>query len=400
MTTAGPQWLPAPGREETARALATDAADRLGAAPDGVWSAPGRVNLIGEHTDYNGGLCLPIALPHRAYAAVRVRDDDRVTVRGLQVEQEWSGTLGEVGPGRPRGWVGYPLGVLWSLAGRGFALPGLDVVIDGHVPLGSGLSSSAALECAVAVAVADLVPEVGALPVTDLVAAAVEAENVVVGASTGGLDQTAAMRCVPGHALLLDCRDFSVDQVPWRIGDAGWRVLVVDTRAPHALADGQYAARRAACERAAALLRVGSLREVALAGLPAALARLDGDEELVRRVRHVVTEIERTRAAAKALASGDVEAFGAAWWESHASLRDDYEVSAPGLDLVVDTARRHGAAGARMTGGGFGGSAIVLLRDGEEEALARAVDDAFAAEGWDAPAFLLATPSAPAARDL
>ncbi len=397
MSPDAPVWLPAADRDEASGALAAAFAERYGAAADGVWSAPGRVNLIGEHTDYNAGFCLPIALPHRTFAAVRRRDDDTVRVEGLQTDQVWSGTLEDVGPGRPRGWVGYPLGVLWALAELGYRPGGLDLLVDGRVPLGSGLSSSAALECAVAVAVADLMGS-GAVPVGDLVSAAVTAENVVVGASTGGLDQTASLRCLEGHALLLDCRDFGTTQIPWRIAEDGWRVLVVDTRAPHALADGQYAARRADCEEAAGVLGLASLRELAPTDLDDALDRLPTDR-LRRRVRHVVTETARAEAAARALSAGDVTAFGRAWWTSHESLRDDYEVSAPGLDTVVEVARSHGAAGARMTGGGFGGSAIALVRDGEEPALAAAVAEAFAANDWDPPQFLVATPSGPAGRD-
>jgi galactokinase len=377
--------------------LAEAFAARYGAAPDGVWSAPGRVNLIGEHTDYNAGFCLPIALPHRTFAAARRRDDGVVSVAGLQADQTWTGTLADVGPGRPRGWIGYPLGVLWALNGQGHHVGGLDLLVDGRVPLGSGLSSSAALECAVAVAAADL-SETAGPSVDDLVTAAITAENVVVGASTGGLDQTAALRCTAGHALLLDCRDFGTTQIPWRIADDGWRVLVVDTRAPHALADGQYAARRADCEEAAARRGLSSLRDLSPEGLEAALEALPTDR-LRGRVRHVVSETARAEIAAAALAAGDVTAFGSAWWASHASLRDDYEVSAPGLDTVVEVARSHGAAGARMTGGGFGGSAIALVRDGEESALADAVAAAFAEQGWAAPQFLIAVPSEPAGRD-
>ena len=393
-----PHWLPVPDRASTAARLAGAFVERHGSAPDGVWSAPGRVNLIGEHTDYNAGLCLPIALPHRTFVAARRREDDRIRVAGLQADLAWEGGLDDIGPGRPQGWVGYPLGVLWALAGQGHPVPGLDLLVDGRVPLGSGLSSSAALECAVAVAAAEL-GDGPAPSVEDLVTAAITAENVVVGASTGGLDQTAAMRCTPGHALLLDCRDFGTAQIPWRIADDGWQVLVVDTRAPHALADGQYAARRDDCEEAARVLGVTALRDVSPDDLPAALDRLPSDR-LRRRVRHVVTEIARVGAAAEALSSGDVHAFGASWWASHESLRDDYEVSAPGLDTVVEVAREDGAAGARMTGGGFGGSAIALVRSDEAAGLAAAVVEAFAAKDWAAPQFLLAEPSGPSGRDV
>jgi galactokinase len=395
---ATPLWLPASDDAEVAGALATAFADRFGHRPDGVWAAPGRVNLIGEHTDYNQGLCLPVALPHRTYAAVRLRPDGLVRAASLQQDHAWEGTLDEVGPGRPEGWTAYALGVLWALRRRGIEVPGADVLIDGRVPLGSGLSSSAALECAVAVAYADLVAEVGELAPAELAAACVTAENIVAGASTGGLDQTIALRATAAHAMLLDCRDFTVDHVPWRVGDQGWRVLVVDTRAPHALVDGQYAERRRSCEEAAAALGVAALRDVAPADLPAALERLAPDDVMVRRTRHVVTEIERVRQAASALRADDASRLGALMTASHTSLREDYEVSCAELDAVVETSLEAGAAGARMTGGGFGGSAIALVRHDEAPAIATAVTEVFAGRGWSAPQVLEAVPSGPAAR--
>ena len=391
-------WLPAPDSAQVAPTLVEAFTQRFGAPPSGVWAAPGRVNLIGEHTDYNQGLCLPMALPHRTYAAVRPRTDRLVRVASLQQEDGWAGTLDDVGPGRPEGWAAYVVGVLWALHGQGIDLPGVDVVVDGHVPLGSGLSSSAALECSVAVALADLVPPVAALEVTDLAAACVTAENVVAGASTGGLDQTAALRAREGHAMLLDCRDFTVEHVPWSVGADGWTVLVVDTRAPHALVDGQYAARRRSCEEAAARLGVPSLRDVAVSDLSSALEHLAPDDVLVRRTRHVVTEIERVREAAGALRFADVTALGSLMTASHVSLRDDYEVSCAELDVVVDTALGCGAAGARMTGGGFGGSAIALVRHDEAARVADAVAGAFEARGWRPPQVLEAVPSGPAGR--
>ncbi|MEO7069602.1 MAG: galactokinase [Nostocoides sp.] len=392
-----PAWLLAPDPAQVAADLTGRFTSAHGVAPDGVWSAPGRVNLIGEHTDYNEGLCLPLALAHRTYAAVRVRADSGFSLASVQAGEGWSGTLDEVGPGRPGGWSAYVAGVLWSLQRKGIRVPGLDIVIDGRVPLGSGLSSSAALECAVAVAVADVAPLGSTLSRRDLMAASIEAENVVAGANTGGMDQAVSLLARTGHALLLDCADFSTRDVPWRIGDLGWTLLVVDTRAPHALVDGQYAERRASTEEAARRLGVRSLRRVAVDDLDETLARLD-DAVLRRRTRHVVTEIARVRDAAEALERGDVQGLGAAMTASHASLRDDYEVTVPELDTVVQVALGAGAAGARMTGGGFGGSAIALVGDAAYEQVAEAVAAAFADRGFAAPQFLLATPSAPAGR--
>ena len=396
-----PLWLPAPDDDEVSHALVVAFADRFGGRPEGVWAAPGRVNVIGEHTDYNEGLCLPMALPQRTYAAARLRADGRVRVASLQQDSGWEGSLDDVGPSRPQGWQAYAVGVLWALRERGVDVPGMDLLVDGRVPLGSGLSSSAALECSVVVAAADLVPAAGRLTRSDLAAACVEAENVVAGASTGGLDQTTALRAEAGHAMLLDCRDFHVEQVPWAVGAHGWGLLVVDTRAPHALVDGQYADRRSSCERAAGALGVSSLRHVQPADLPAALERLqreDGDGLLARRTRHVVTEIERVRSAATALRADDVTLLGRLMSASHASLRDDYEVSCAELDTVVEVAMATGAAGARMTGGGFGGSAIALVRHEDARGVAAAVAQAFAGKGWERPHALAAVPSGPAAR--
>ncbi len=373
-------------------------------SPDGVWSAPGRVNLIGEHTDYNGGLCLPIALPHRTFVALRARQDETVRlVSAQEASRVVSVDLGAVAPGTVRGWAAYAAGVAWALRQDGLAVHGFDAAVDSCVPYGAGLSSSAALESAFAVALSGVFG-LGLAGADDdrgrarLAAACVRAENEIAGAPTGGMDQAASLRCLQGHALLLDCLDGSVGQEPFDLAARGLALLVVDTRAEHQLADGQYWARRATCEQAATALGVATLREVD--DLPAALATLDDgtpDGDLrVRRVRHVVTEIARVEQFVGLLRAGRLDEVGPAMDASHASLRDDYEVSCRELDLAVDTARAVGALGARMTGGGFGGSAIALVRAGTEGTVATAVAAAFAAEGLRAPEFLLALPSAPA----
>lgn len=406
-------WEPADG-EARVRALF---ADRFGGEPDGTWSAPGRVNLIGEHTDYNGGLCLPFALPHRTYVAVRRTGGD--TVR-LVSAQESTGVrevaLSQVAPGTVDGWPAYVVGVAWALREAGHDVGGFEVAVDSCVPYGAGLSSSAALECAAAVAF-DALFGLGLAGTGDapddagratLAAACIRAENEIAGASTGGMDQSVSLRGRAGHALLLDCRDGGVRHVPFDLAAHGLALLVVDTKAEHALVDGQYAARRAACEQAAALLGVPTLREIDADGLGDALATLahgtgpvgDGSadaEVLVRRVRHVVTEIARVEEFVALLDADRVEEVGPAMDASHASLRDDYEVSCRELDLAVDAALEAGALGARMTGGGFGGSAIALVRADAVDAVAAAVAQAFAAADLHAPAFLVATASAPAA---
>jgi galactokinase len=405
----GAQWYPdaddAARAQAVARARATFG-ELAGGEPAGVWAAPGRVNVIGEHVDYNGGLCLPFALPHRTYVALAPRADGALAVASAQVADDdagqgrarWEGPLADVAPGTVDGWAAYAVGVPWALREADLPVPGFDAAVDGLVPLGSGLSSSAALECAVAVALDD-VAGLG-LGGSDagrarLAQACVRAENDIAGAPTGGMDQAASLRSAAGSALLIDCTDFSVRHVPFDLAAAGLELLVIDTRAHHALTDGQYGSRRQQCERAAALLRVRWLREISPGDLDGALDRLrelvdDPEEadEIGRRVRHVVAEIERVRQTVALVEAGDLAGVGPLLDASHASLRDDYEVSCLELDLACSSALAAGALGARMTGGGFGGSAIALVRRDDTERIADAV----------AAAFLRAVPSAPAER--
>ncbi|MFN8192110.1 MAG: galactokinase [Nocardioidaceae bacterium] len=362
----------------------------FGEEPTTVGRAPGRVNLIGEHTDYNAGLCLPVALPHATYAAVRLREDGVIRLRSAQADDTWEGTLADVGPGHPRGWPAYVAGVLWALADVGYAVPGVDVVIDSTVPVGAGLSSSAAIECSVAAAVVaalggSLTDEVREL----LVPACMRAEIEVAGAPTGGMDQAVSLFAQEGRALLLDFQDGSRTQVSLPLHEAGLAFLVVDTRVSHALVDGGYASRRADCERAVAQLGISSLRDATLADLE----RLD-DDRVRRRVRHVVTEIERVEEVVAAAAHGSWQRVGDLFVASHASMRDDYEISCEELDLVVETALAHGALGARMTGGGFGGSAIVLAPVDRREEIGDAIVAAFAAASYGEPGLLSPDPSA------
>ncbi|MBF4160164.1 galactokinase [Nocardioides acrostichi] len=360
------------------------------------WSAPGRVNLIGEHTDYNGGLVLPIAIPQRTTVTATRRDDDLIIARsshGDPAEVE----LADVGPGSPSGWTAYVAGVLWALRRDGLAAGGLEVSVDSDVPVGAGLSSSAALECAVALAADDLF-DLG-LGDSDegrarLAAACVRAENEVAQAPTGGMDQAASLRCREGHALLLDCRSGATEDVPFALGAHGLTLLVVDTRVQHALGDGQYGSRRAACERAVETLGLDSLRDLEPADLAAVEVRLD--EETFRRVRHVVTETDRVRRCAERLRDEDFAAVGDLFVASHASMRDDYEISCDELDVVVEAAVERGALGARMTGGGFGGSAIVLVGADHADGVREAVERGFAERGWGAPGVFEVTASAPA----
>ncbi len=366
---------------EIAAALAATLVD-----PVGVFAAPGRVNLIGEHTDYNAGLCLPIALPHATYAAVRRRTDDVLTVASAQQEDRYEGLLAEVSPGSVDGWAAYVAGVAWALREAGHELPGMDLVVDGRVPLGSGLSSSAALICSAALAMcaaAGVDPDRQAL-----VAATMRAEAEVAGAPTGGLDQTAALLGEEGQSLLIDFRDHTTRTVSWQPGDAGLELLVVDTRAVHSHADGGYGSRRDECEAAARELGLPSLREATADDL----GRL-GDERLRRRARHVVTEVQRVTDTVAALGADDWSRVGELFTASHASMRDDFEISCAELDVVVDTALAHGALGARMTGGGFGGSVIALVPADLAGEVVDRVADAFAERGWVAPGVLPAPAS-------
>nr|NLD41079.1 galactokinase [Actinomycetales bacterium] len=368
---------------------------RLGYPPAAIAMAPGRVNIIGEHTDYNAGLCLPMALTQATAAAASPREDDELRIWSLDIDRHASIALSDVAPGKPRGWSGYVAGTLWALREAGFPVGGMEIVIASEVPVGAGLSSSAAIEGAVAVAATALF----GLGLLDddagrrvLALACRRAENEIVGAPTGGLDQTASLLARAGHALRLDFRDDSVAHVPFDL--AGHEILVIDTRAHHSLADGQYGKRRTECEEAARLLGVESLREVS----PAEVEALT-DPVLRRRARHVVSENARVEAAVAALERHDLHELGLLMTASHHSLRVDYEVSCAELDVACTAALSVGALGARMTGGGFGGSAIALIETAARVATEAAVRRAFAQHGFGEPNLFVATPG-PGARVL
>lgn len=395
-------------------------------APAGVWAAPGRVNLIGEHTDYNQGFVLPFALPSRTLVAAGPGPGPgRWEAFSEQTGETVSFDLAALRPGAVTGWGGYVAGVVWALREAGYDVPGARMAIDSQVPVGAGLSSSAALTCAVLTALVDLAGfEILA---TDRVRLAHRAESGYTGVPSGIMDQSASIRCRAGEALFLDCRTGYAEPVPLDLPAAGLAMLVIDTRVRHQHATGEYAVRRTSCERAAAALGLASLRELELAELDRALARLP-DELSRRRVRHVVTENQRVRdtvallrtdaagsppAAAgappttgagsapvtsSAGRTGGVRGIGRLLSASHASLRDDYEVSAPELDLAAQSAEAAGAHGARMTGGGFGGCVIALVDDGAVDSVAAAVTAAFSERGYPAPHTFTAIPSSGATR--
>ncbi|MEV5649701.1 galactokinase [Nocardia sp. NPDC052254] len=360
----------------------------------GVWVAPGRVNIIGEHTDYNDGYALPIALPQVVTCTATATTDAMVSVTsrqhpGRSVREPIAG-LGDATVG---GWARYPLGVVHEFARRGHRPPGVVLDIDGAVPVGAGLSSSAAVECSVALAMRDLfAPRVGLAELIDIGRAA---ENSYVGAATGTLDQSASLLCTEGHALFLDFATGEAAQVPFDLTAANLRLLVADTDTPHRLADGDYGRRRRECEAAAHELGVHSLRAISEPGETLRLA----DPVLRRRARHVVTENARVLTVAELLRDGrDPRAIGPLLTSGHQSLRDDFEVSTPQLNAAVDSALAAGAHGARMVGGGFGGSVIALTDIERTDSVAAAIRRRFRADGFTPPRFFVAVPSAGARR--
>ncbi|HEY3650362.1 MAG TPA: galactokinase, partial [Streptosporangiaceae bacterium] len=366
--------------------------------PDGVWLAPGRANLMGEHTDYNEGFVLPFALGQGVTAAASRRAGRRFTVCSRQepgdtVEVDLDG----LAPGRVTGWAAYPAGVAWALEAAGHRVPGACIAIDSDVPAGAGLSSSAALECATALA---LTPLAGLdVPRTELVTITRRAENEFAGVPTGIMDQSASLLCRAGHALLLDCRTLETSQVPFDPGAARASLLLINTRARHELADGEYGRRRAECEEAARRLGIRSLRDLTDLADTGSLT----DPVLRRRVRHVFTDNQRVlevvallRASPGSSPGPSADTYreiGRLLTQAHASLRDDFEVSWPEADAAVEAAVAAGAYGARMIGGGFGGSVLALVPAAASGPVRDAVTAAFARHGWTAPEFLDAVPS-------
>ncbi len=349
--------------------------ERVRREPDGVWGAPGRVNLIGEHTDYNDGLVLPFAIDRQALAAVALREDDRLLAWSCQRE--------------PQAWLAYPRGVMRALRDAGLTLPGADIIVDSDVPTGSGLSSSAALECSIALALNDLAG--GGLSRMDLAAACQSAENTEVGARTGIMDQVASLFGSAGGLVYLDARDRKVAVVPADFGDLA--LTVIDTGVRHSNADGGYGDRRRECSEAAAALGVATLRDADM-GRVAALAGSGGTEGLLgRRARHVFTENARVTRAVALMRAGRAADVGPLLTASHVSLRDDFEVSAPELDVAVDAALDAGALGARMTGGGFGGCALAMSHERDLPALRDSVDRAYGRRGWAPPQLFRVAPA-------
>jgi galactokinase len=360
--------------------------ETFGAEPDLVAAAPGRVNLIGEHIDYSEGFVLPFAIKDRTLAAARKRDDSIVRIASVQRRNKIvTVDIKDVKPGLKGEWERYALGVLWSMG----VTSGVDLMIDGHVPLGAGLSSSAALECSVATAMNHLF-DMG-FSLEELARLTQRAENQYVGVPCGIMDQSVSLMATNGFALLLDCRDLSTRNIPFDVASHGLELLIIDTQAHHALTDGGYAERRASCESVAAKLSIKSMRELTMEQLDSSRHLITETEYI--RARHAVTEMKRVLDCVEALSIGDFVKVGQLINASHISLRDDYTVSCPELDTAVDASLAAGAMGSRMVGGGFGGSAIALIQASKTTQTIRAVEKAFADKKFKAPRFFTSLPS-------
>lgn len=423
----GPQWVPRPDVAQTARDGVRHFQEIYGREPAGIWHSPGRANLNGEHIDFLGGRCLPLALPYGTFVAAAPRTDGMLRMRTLEPTLD-SGivevAVEDIGPGRPDGWTGYVAGALWGLTQVVDQLPGIrvpegfgaDLLIHSTLPVGGGLSSSAALECAAALAFAGMIT--GQDDHDDDVRAALAhacmmAEVQVVGADTGGLDQTASLRAIPGHVVSLDCRDFSISYRPADSLMRSHQLIAVDTRTPHWLGGDEFSSRRRDAEAAARFLGTERLRDLLpedpqQADVDAVLARwqaaapdaeqLEGrdPDDALRRLRHALTEMLRSEQIDRLLATGSDDvaaAVGQVLTAGHASMRDDAEASFPAADLIVPTALEAGARGARLIGGGFGGSVLILAPEAHAEAIVEQVDRAVVDARLPRPRFLDIEPS-------
>lgn len=372
--------------------LRSDFTALFGQSPEIVTEAPGRVNLIGEHVDYCDGFVMPFAINDRTYAAISKRTDRLIRIASKQRPGEiFEISLDRLAPEGEGDWERYILGVIWAFGDR--IDSGLEILVDGGVALGAGLSSSAALECSIATGLNKLFNSNLSLP--ELARLAQRAENGYVGVPCGIMDQSVSLMAQAGNALLLDCRDLTTEQIPLDLASAGLELLIIDTRAHHALVDGGYAERRASCESAAKKLGIKALRDCSVSELESARSKLTELEYM--RAEHVVNDIARVHATVELLKRNDFVSVGKILTESHASLRDRFEISCPELDLAVDTALAHKSLGGRMIGGGFGGSAIALFNVADIEPAKLAIAGAFKEAGYVEPRFFTSLPSSGAA---
>ncbi len=364
----------------------------FGYQSSGVWSAPGRANLIGEHTDYNNGFVFPFGIDRRTFVALAPREDSKCRVASSISDEVFEWNLSDE---KPTGmdWALYPLGVAWTM--REHAKGGFDAYFVSDVPVGAGLSSSAAIECSIGIALNEIWN--AGLPKQEIALLGQKAENEVVGAPTGIMDQTASMLAQPDSAVLIDCKTLETELVPLGLSKKGLVVAVMDTKVSHRHSDGGYRSRREACEKGAATMKVASLRELSAADLPTAQQKLD--DVTFRRCRHVITENQRVLDAVNALKVSDMAGLGKLLLESHASMRDDFEISIEELYTAVEVAMSVGAIGSRMTGGGFGGAAIAIIEESKLGELERQCKKVFADKGFAEPNVFAVNPSQGARRD-
>jgi galactokinase len=363
--------------------------------PVGLWSAPGRVNLIGEHTDYNQGFVLPFAINRRTYVAAAPRKDNLICVASSFSKETFQIPIDQIKRDDANHWAAYPFGTAYAVAllsGKE-QTQGFDLYIDSDVPVGAGLSSSAALECSVGMALNDLWGT--NLDKKTLARAGQLGENEIVGAPTGIMDPTASLFGELDHAVFLDCRTLESTAVELGFAAAGLELLIIDTKISHRLVSGGYAARRASCEAGAAAFGVTSLRDLSVADLPKAQEILD--DITLRRSRHIITENERVLETVETLKKSGPRAIGDLLYASHESMRDDFEISIDELDTAVEIAMRHGAVGARMTGGGFGGASIALTPIEKISEVTLSVISEFESLGYAKPD-IFAVSAAPGAR--
>ncbi len=363
----------------------------FGYEPEGVWSAPGRANLIGEHTDYNEGFVFPFGIDKRTYVALSPRSEwlCRVSsdIDGKTYETDLSSKPEDMD------WALYPLGVAWVM--REWAKSGFDAFFTSNVPVGSGLSSSAAIECAIGVALNEIWS--AGRTKQQIALLGQRAENDVVGAPTGMMDQTASMLAERDSAVFLDCQSLEAKAVPLHLEERDLVVAVIDTRVAHRHSDGGYRVRRESCERGASIMGVNSLRGLTKADLSRAQSLLSDVD--FRRVRHIVTENQRVLDSIDALQAGDMARFGELLLASHDSMAHDFEISIEELDLAVEVAMKTGAIGSRMTGGGFGGAAIAVIDKALLSTLEKNCQAAFSAKGYPEPKVFAVVPSEGAKRE-
>ncbi|HMZ06097.1 MAG TPA: galactokinase [Anaerolineales bacterium] len=345
--------------------------DYFNSKPQFIVRAPGRVNLIGEHTDYNDGFVLPMAIDRAVWLAIHPRSDGQVRIHSLDLKTEATFQLDSLTPGT--GWIEYPKGVASELMKAGYKLHGFDAVMTGDVPRGAGLSSSAAVELAVARAFAT-VSNFDWDPPT-MASISQKAENHWVGVNCGIMDQMASAACKAGHALFLDCRSLEIQQAPLPHGVS---VVILDTSTRRGLVDSAYNERRSQCEEAARWFRVKALRDVGVEELSKWNVESELSEVAFRRARHIVTENARVLEAIEMMRNGDVKRLGELFNASHASLRDDFEVTNEALNMMVECANEQkGCHGARMTGAGFGGCAVALVEEKEAETFTQSISSAY-----------------------